>query len=139
MGRVLLTEWSDLEWLVQQHEVRQTAWQKAPPVAISGHVLLSVLKGKNSLDKLWGECIAESSPPDVNEEKGRDATRLGDGEPWRFQAGAPFIVSDLPPLVSIGSLTGVGANRAWTAASGLRHDATGRRVFLKLDATGDAP
>jgi len=134
----LVVEWSELDWLLRQHQSRRASWRRAPSHALNQHVLMSVLKGKVVFNSLWDECLEQCS---LATHKGSGAMRLGDGEPWRFQAGAPFHMSDLASLVSVGTLTSAGAqaHEAWAAISALHvgehghTDAGERCVFLQFD------
>eukprot|EP00930_Biecheleria_cincta_P045307 TRINITY_DN31240_c0_g1_i1.p1 TRINITY_DN31240_c0_g1~~TRINITY_DN31240_c0_g1_i1.p1 ORF type:complete len:687 (-),score=137.43 TRINITY_DN31240_c0_g1_i1:508-2568(-) len=123
-----LTEWSNLEWLLQCHAARRESWMKVPPRTAKRHVLIDILRGDNSLDKLWDQCIADLDLGDLDQGtdaaakqgKTTQATLLGSGEPWRFQEGAPYILPDIPPLVSVGSLAAAAtgsSKKAWVAAS----------------------
>ncbi|CAE8693402.1 unnamed protein product, partial [Polarella glacialis] len=85
------------------------------------HVLQDIFRGGNSLDKLWDECLRETgiSPEDDPKKEGKktEATLLGSGESWRFQDGAPYFLSDIPPLVSVGALRGAAHEKSWVAVS----------------------
>lgn len=121
-----LTEWSNLHWLMQCHAARRESWLKVPPRAAKRHVLIDILRGDNSLDKLWDQCIADLDLGDLDQGddaaakngKKTQATLLGSGEPWRFQDGAPYVLADIPPLISVGSLAAAAlSKKVWVAAS----------------------
>eukprot|EP00927_Polykrikos_kofoidii_P040322 TRINITY_DN34499_c0_g2_i1.p1 TRINITY_DN34499_c0_g2~~TRINITY_DN34499_c0_g2_i1.p1 ORF type:complete len:696 (+),score=78.25 TRINITY_DN34499_c0_g2_i1:93-2180(+) len=127
----LLAEWGELEWLAQAHSSRQKAWKQAPSLALSRHVLVNVMKDVYSVDRLWNDCFEEGghgggdfaaaggNNSSIARGGGTPATVLGCGETWRFQVGAPFYMSDLSPIVSMGARTRLGQHHVWVAMSRL--------------------
>jgi len=115
--RELLSSWGDLEWLMREHAARRARWAAGPQIAaLPHHPLMSVFKGRVTLDDLWDECSLDSN---YEKRRGPATKALGCGDAWRFQAGFPFPLSDLPPIVGAGTLIVADDNRSWTAISTL--------------------
>mmetsp|Transcript_4647 Transcript_4647/g.17477 ORF Transcript_4647/g.17477 Transcript_4647/m.17477 type:complete len:754 (+) Transcript_4647:71-2332(+) len=149
---LLLPEWSELEWLALDHSRRRSTWSAAPSQSKTRHPIMSVLKGAHSFNTLWGDCLRENEramkPADgeaaggsgqsnaQGAQKREGPTLLGSGEPWRFQAGAPFQMADLSPLLGAGVLKSetTGA-RSWAAFATLGRGSSSKplhRVLLHL-------
>eukprot|EP00931_Biecheleriopsis_adriatica_P026704 TRINITY_DN16213_c0_g1_i2.p1 TRINITY_DN16213_c0_g1~~TRINITY_DN16213_c0_g1_i2.p1 ORF type:complete len:643 (+),score=131.47 TRINITY_DN16213_c0_g1_i2:119-2047(+) len=124
-GSSFVVSWSNLDQLCRSHAARLASWSAGPSKAAKRHVLLDILRGDNALDKIWDECLqgstlCENLEQEADAEKKHkktEATLLGSGEPWRFQDGAPYLLADLPPLISAGALVTAGQNKAWMAIS----------------------
>jgi len=122
-----LEELGDISWLWRSHSQRRAAWRQGPDMASKRHVLVDLLRGDNSLEKIWNESLSGSElckeleeqskdPKNRKDGKKTEATLLANGEPWRFQDGSPYPASDLTELISVGT------KRAdtWLAASACR-------------------
>lgn len=114
---MLVPEWCELDWLILDIARRRASWLAAPPPASTRQAMMTALRGAQSLDKLWNECLSEceraasegawvedvaQTPRGAPRREG--PTLLGSGEPWRFQANSPFHLSDLSPLCGAGVL-----------------------------------
>eukprot|EP00435_Cladocopium_sp_Y103_P067806 s291_g30.t1 len=146
-----LEELGDLAWLWRTYSERRSAWRQGPDTASKRHVLVDILRGDHSLEKIWNESLAGSElckdlgpePEDpLKGGKKTEATLMGSGEPWRFQDGSPYLASDLTELISVGTKRA----DAWLAGSACRSmesvapparpqvatSLSGHRVFLAM-------
>eukprot|EP00928_Gymnodinium_smaydae_P096110 TRINITY_DN8421_c0_g5_i1.p1 TRINITY_DN8421_c0_g5~~TRINITY_DN8421_c0_g5_i1.p1 ORF type:complete len:719 (+),score=69.74 TRINITY_DN8421_c0_g5_i1:271-2157(+) len=149
----LLREWSDMAFLSEEHNLRMPAWKRAPPAAARCHVLSHILKGSNSVERVWATCCDDRSACGATGGEGASETALlGHGHAWRFQASAPYHISDVSPIISLGARCGIAPARAWTAVSSLSpplvasspstmpahaSDQRNDRAFLQLDTMGE--
>ncbi|CAK9117227.1 unnamed protein product [Durusdinium trenchii] len=146
-----LEELGDLSWLWRCQSARRAAWQQGPDLSIKRHVLVDILRGDHTLEKLWNDSLAgselckelEQEPEDPRKGgKKTEATLLGSGEAWRFQDGSPYFASDLTDLISVGAkrvdtwLAGSACRTAASVAPPARlsgvPNLAGNRVFVAM-------
>eukprot|EP00403_Amphidinium_massartii_P025771 CAMPEP_0178392648 /NCGR_PEP_ID=MMETSP0689_2-20121128/11785_1 /TAXON_ID=160604 /ORGANISM="Amphidinium massartii, Strain CS-259" /LENGTH=723 /DNA_ID=CAMNT_0020013225 /DNA_START=37 /DNA_END=2205 /DNA_ORIENTATION=- len=114
-----LEQLRDLDFFTKVHSNRRHGWTKLPNSTICRHVLQNTLKGGLTLDVLWDECFAEVVGEQTKSEASNSGrVKLGNGDAWRFQAGAQIPLSDLPPFVGAGALLGESSGRqVWATIS----------------------
>eukprot|EP00971_Amphidinium_carterae_P271911 5396009-Amphidinium_carterae.1 len=117
---------------------------------MSKHVLQNTLKGGLSVDVLWDECFAEVVGEKAEPKSSLTGrVKLGVGDPWRFQSGPQFAMSDLQSLVGVGALLGEGSRQSWSSVSTVwpirksyasKHvSSEGARVLVCQDASCGEP
>jgi len=148
-NRSTLNDWSELESLAREHGSRHVAWANAPSHRLTSHALVGALRNKGAMESLLDECLDGNTPAESSSNQtGNDstshrrpkaATTLGRGDLWRFQVGAPFLLSDVSPAVSAGALVRSGARRSWKAMSAVHPHGDGEAepaahsVLLQMD------